>query len=1214
MKLRLPVRLKLAVTAGLRSVVHATVASGALAVGAALLSFAGAQEQEDPQAVPVDEEEEVAVALEDEAADEVTDDSQAAALEDSLQEHAAELGINAGSDVTSQAAIEGQDAAVLPTQAAGGGHADSAATVEALASDDFSVSAAEGAVAPSLCAEGAAAITDTTLNKTTSAATLQDSLTDEDAAASSTSVVDADSLLSGSSDSSSSSPVSGGSSAASSLLTSSASGGSSSSPAAASYSLKTLGSAGEASAESTPVVQSDTVSTASNSKNVTHTLSGSGVTHIDKRGYADSAWTANLKDVANGMTSTGGVTVGQLFGSGNKGSISTTGNNNWIDYESAGFSSENQSFRLFGRNGVSGEWMGSAYALQFGENGLLTDANEISTSVSLTISGTLAPADDSLKYILQTGIVQVLNGTATLLGTEGSSELTVFSGTDLILSANASCKGFLYDSSATYYAVFRIAGTGATATSYNTVTLGSWSTTSTAHVLTWIGSSGGEWSTSAANWVDAGGETQLVYIDRSDAVFSSTGDYTISLAGNIQAGSVSVENGNYVFSKPEAGASSLAAAAITVGNDATLILETDVTVGSLSGSATVKGNLNLMGEDGVYHTGGALTFEDGSTLKLGDAYLNCGKYAVGIIEGSILNGASVALSGLRSGYLASYADGTITVSSSYGWTGSAPSKSDVGIVYPDEETTSGGALSAEFNTFYSLSSNVTDLTAGDSDIKINSVNNNAGYTASGTWEAGSVWLNSGLLKAVSGFNVDSLGALYVTGAQLRLSSEGLTLNPGKLYLGGKSGCTDTAYTDATLAAANSATVACDVEVVADTKITVQNSKVLTFSGRVNSADRKVVFVGATSSGAKVEFLSDTTFGQIGVSTFPSEMTGFDDQKKGYGITLCFRSGVSEVSDILLYQPSTHSNGIEIGGGTSSASLTVTGGISGNNGYSTVKVLDKGSLKVATYSASDPLSVASGGSLEVTTLSGTATLNNSGIAKVTTHSGSGAITNNSGGNLTVTTLSGTATLNNSGTAEVGEYSSTGTIENNGTLTILDKFVTCSGMTLAGIMNIGSAEKAAEVILGGVLYNTGTLSLNASIIEYQGDVGLSGMSDTTFKDDRSSETTNGFLQKGTCVFIRNEGTLTLNKGITEVRVNGVDCELTKSDDGSTYSFTLTDTNLADLSGSYFINSGTLVYGADTNQTADMKTEALVLNGGGLSLTTSDIHVGVGLSVVG
>ncbi|MGN0811780.1 MAG: hypothetical protein ACI4PY_09830, partial [Akkermansia muciniphila] len=165
MKLRLPVRLKLAVLAGLRSVAQATLASGFLAVGAVFFSFS-AQAEDDPLAVAVEDEDETAVLLDEEASDAALagagvaeaalNDSQAAALAEAEQEHAAELGINATSSAVSQAAIAAQDAAVSPAQAAGGSHADSFVIVSVPDAPALTLPAAEGAVAPSLCAEGTA--------------------------------------------------------------------------------------------------------------------------------------------------------------------------------------------------------------------------------------------------------------------------------------------------------------------------------------------------------------------------------------------------------------------------------------------------------------------------------------------------------------------------------------------------------------------------------------------------------------------------------------------------------------------------------------------------------------------------------------------------------------------------------------------------------------------------------------------------------------------------------------------------------------------------------------------------------------------------------------------------------------------------------------------------------------------------------------------------
>lgn len=159
MKLRLPVRLMRAVPAGARAAAHATLASGFLCMGAVFFSFS-AHGQGDPIAILV-EDDELAVPVEDEAADELTlagscgaaaqDDSQAEALAESEQNHAAELGINATSSVVSQAAIAAQDVAAAPAQAAGSGRAYSAAAVLPV---EISTAVAEGAVAPSLCAKG----------------------------------------------------------------------------------------------------------------------------------------------------------------------------------------------------------------------------------------------------------------------------------------------------------------------------------------------------------------------------------------------------------------------------------------------------------------------------------------------------------------------------------------------------------------------------------------------------------------------------------------------------------------------------------------------------------------------------------------------------------------------------------------------------------------------------------------------------------------------------------------------------------------------------------------------------------------------------------------------------------------------------------------------------------------------------------------------------
>lgn len=179
MKLRLPVCLMRAVPAGARAAAHATLASGFLCMGAVFFSFS-AYGQGDPIAILVEEDDELAVPVEDEAADELTlteasgaaaeqDVSQAAALAESEQEHAAELGINATSSTVSQAAITAQDIAVSPAQAAGSGRADSAVAV---ISSELPSAAAEGGCRPLPLRKGSFALIEIPSIKTTSSAIL----------------------------------------------------------------------------------------------------------------------------------------------------------------------------------------------------------------------------------------------------------------------------------------------------------------------------------------------------------------------------------------------------------------------------------------------------------------------------------------------------------------------------------------------------------------------------------------------------------------------------------------------------------------------------------------------------------------------------------------------------------------------------------------------------------------------------------------------------------------------------------------------------------------------------------------------------------------------------------------------------------------------------------------------------------------------------------
>ncbi len=674
----------------------------------------------------------------------------------------------------------------------------------------------------------------------------------------------------------------------------------------------------------------------------------------------------------------------------------------------------------------------------------------------------------------------------------------------------------------------------------------------------------------------------------------------------------------------------------TLTNTGSLTLGGSATVGKIDGSATVTGALTLTGVGDVYHDKGILTFEAGASLRLGGGC--AGTYRVGTLTGGILSeDGAITLAGMHTGHTAVYnaETGVIVITSVYGWANSVPSKSNETIAYvASDATEQSGALSAESNVFYTLTGAVTGLSATAYDIKINSDASSTGYGASGTWTAGSVWLNNGLLKATGGFNVDSLGALYVTDAQLRLSSNALVLNPGKLYLGGKSNISDAAYTNATLSVAESATVACDVEVVADTKITVYTGKTLTFERQVNAGEKNVAFVGYNGAGAKVKFLSGVEFGQIGVSAFPSDMdtssSGFSGGNVGHGITLCFLGGKSTVASVSLNKPSSYDNGIEIGGGSSPASLTVTGAISGNNGNSTVKVFDKGSLEVATYSASDPLSVYSGGSLEVTTLSGAATLTNSGTATVALHTGSGNI-NNNGGELTVTTYTGSGAVTNGnagtltmgsylgsgnfsnvGTANLGSYRGTGSMTNTGSLTVKEEFVTCSDFVNDGLLTIGAADRGAAVSLGGVLTYNGNTILYVSSFTFTGNL-AHAIVDGEYSDP-VGDSGNGFITSGSAHIIKKGNkTAKLTYETGKVLIDGVGYALANDEEGNIY-LALNEATKHLLNSTYFVNTGNVVYGATDNSTGNPKVTELCLTGGTLALARENLASGVSLLVTG
>lgn len=727
MKLRLPVRLKLAVLAGLRSVAQATLASGFLAVGAVFFSFSS-QAEDDPLAVAVEDEDETAVLLDEEASDAALagagvaeaalDDSQAAALAEAEQEHAAELGINATSSAVSQAAIAAQDAAVSPAQAAGGSHADSFVIVSAADAPALTLPAAEGAVAPSLCAEGAAdSATSITPVKTASVAVLPQASTSltlsEDVVMASSPVAEVsqissssaavaatssssggavacgggaaggggggssasfstsapvsdvspsgsvvpsdlvdpsedvtlapsepspslpdDSELVDTSPSSDSSSLSDSASLSSSLSDSaSTTGASSSSPAARAFSFKLLGSTSEAS-ETESTGTSGAATPISGNSTLQHELSGNAATELNAKGYIDEKWASEIKAVCKTMTSASSFVNGNLYGRGNNRQFG-----DWSAFEGDAESVRENRFRIYGRSRVGGEWMGSAYRLTWGDSDLLTTAGILSTSVSLTIS-----AGDLTKhpsYILETGIVQIKNNVATLLGTSGSTELTSFNGTPLTLQAESLFENFSYDADAAYYVIFRIAGTGSatpSVTSYNTVTVDSWSTTAV-NRLTWSGTSEHNvWSASSekSNWTLRENATQY----QSGAAVSFTADAaaekTVNLEGDLTPYSVAVSGGNYFFKTqndtttstlaPDTKVSIASGASLDIGSGVTLDgkdLSVEGKLTNSAGNTTFTGLANVSGTVNV--TGGSLTlsgtnnFVNGATLSKGES-------------------------------------------------------------------------------------------------------------------------------------------------------------------------------------------------------------------------------------------------------------------------------------------------------------------------------------------------------------------------------------------------------------------------------------------------------------------------------------------------------------------------------------------------------------------------------------------------------------------
>lgn len=368
----------------------------------------------------------------------------------------------------------------------------------------------------------------------------------------------------------------------------------------------------------------------------------------------------------------------------------------------------------------------------------------------------------------------------------------------------------------------------------------------------------------------------------------------------------------------------------------------------------------------------------------------------------------------------------------YGWSGSAPTRDGAAIAYPTNATTTPMnqfvSLTLSASAYYKFQGGLDGLDAGSYDVKFvtdDPKNIRTIKITSGAWAAGSVWLSGGVFS-VSNLPSGSVDALYVIGARLHIDggNSAVTINPGTLFIGGQSSSLDgwAVLNKASLSAARSNDIACEVKVVSETKIAVHSGAVLTFSGGFDASNRDVFFAGSNHADNSIVFNCDSKFGAVGISAYTSDAY---TANPGYGIVITFRSGFSEIEELkIAKRDSGYNNGLSIGGGSGEAVVTITGAITatgGANGANIITVENNGRLILG---AGTDRIFADG--VIATTVNGT--LRNEGNLNIEgALTGSGVIENTgmlnfSGSNASVATVRNTGTLKVSDSATLTARSS------------------------------------------------------------------------------------------------------------------------------------------------------------------------------------------------
>ena len=1271
MKLRLPVRLKLAVLAGLRSVVQATLASGFLAVGAVFFSFS-AQAEDGPVALEVaEDEDEAAVPVDDEApasglgvsAAELND-SQAAALAEAEQEHAAELGINATSSAVSQAAIEAQDAAVSPAQAAGGSHADSFAAVPAADSPALTLPAAEGAVAPSLCAEGAADFaTDYAPIKTASVAVLPQASTSltlpEDVVMASSPVAEAAQTSSSSTSaavSSSSSPGGavacgggaagggGGSSASfsasvpvtdvsssgsdlpsdsvvsaedpslspsepspslpddselvdtspssdssslsdaaslSSSLSASASttGASSSSPAARSFSLKLLGSSGEAvtisanetknysdckSASSITLAGGTLVIDAEVQSSPTISACAASTVQINQgRSLASSA--ISDTSTANKITLTGAGTytiaysntsnpsIGNtLIGEGWTGTVSLSGS--FTDFKADGLNAMGREGSTVEFNGASGYWQSGKLTysrdIKLTDNGnvsALTISNGYSSNTSYTFSGKISG-----------------NGTFELKGT-AVTQRYIFSGniddwTGLFKAADAFTSELTFSDSANNINVQLIGVDKLTLTGSNLFTIAN------------------SFSVTGNDGLVATGATGGVKLSPKSGGTGTT--CSVTQAFNAGSNAVTVESGVTLTV-----GGLMTAGAFT--NSGTVSLNDGASLSGAvtnSGTLTIGGSTTTISSSWTNESGGTLKFNSGLTVNSGATLTNNGAL---ILSSTLDNsgtlsfgaGSTIGITDL-SGFSCTYSDelgsgttsGYLTGATLISGSGSIavdnrPNTLNFGnltysITYSDNTTATFSASSKVYyvNTGDSLLYGADDnslSSEGTTRIVLNGGTMEIGATALGK---GTMLIQDSSLKINQGGTFASSNIISSSEAPSagKVATNGRTLS---VVLNGGTLSVDSVYPEnTTISLAADSALSISAECSVDSSSITKNSHALTLGG-AGTYNMGTLADNGRSLSANGISLGDSWIGVLKVSSAGEgwkdlKLNDFVRQADGVAVSSVELAGVTAwmntetiKANVILFNPSDNAAAFIVDNGSSDKTYTFKGKVSGSGD---MKVTATGPNNM-TFSFEGGLAewtgsyiMAAAGKTSTIKIAGSSAQNvnaaierQNGTLNITT-SATGGVTFANSINASSLTATTALTLNAKGEGTVATTDQISGALNAGANSVTvgqNVTLTVGGMTTAGsLTNAGTANLNGGATISGDLTNTGTLAVG-------GDVTIS--SGATWTSSGTFSVSGHMAVNTGSSFSFTEGALTIgelvNRGTVTIGAEGKEVDL-------------------------------------------------------------------------